>query len=180
MTRSMRGCGLPCGSTLSRRALAILLCAPLLAAEPAIAANDDNFFTHLHTEKAMANVTIAPARTGDVDITIQLETSDERPLVARAVSVTLSNAQSKGGAQTVEASRASDGQWHVRTSIKVPGRWMLGLRISISDTDKVNIESPILIAASSAAGTAGSPDADTTAADHSHHQHDADHSGKKK
>jgi hypothetical protein len=26
-----------------------------------------------------------------------------------------------------------------------PGRWMLALGISISDTDKVNIESPMLI-----------------------------------
>jgi hypothetical protein len=26
-----------------------------------------------------------------------------------------------------------------------PGRWMLGLGISISDMDRINIESPILI-----------------------------------
>jgi len=29
--------------------------------------------------------------------------------------------------------------------VLVPGRWMLGLGISISETDKVNVESSILI-----------------------------------
>ena len=51
----------------------------------------ESFFTHLYTEKAMANVTIAPARAGPLNITIEPETTDERPLDAMEVSVTLSN-----------------------------------------------------------------------------------------
>ena len=133
-------------STASRFVFAMLVCAPFFAMGSVTAANaDDSFFTHLHTEKAMANVTVSPGRAGPVDIVIQLETTDELPLTAKAVSVTLSNTQSGGGVQTVEATHTSDDQWHVRTSILVRGRWMLGLGISISDTDKVNIESPILI-----------------------------------
>jgi copper transport protein len=93
----------------------------------------------------MANVTVSPGRAGPVDIVIQLETTDELPLTAKAVSVTLSNTQSGVGIRTVEATHTSDDQWHVRTSMLVPGRWMLGLGISISDTDMVNIESPIVI-----------------------------------
>ena len=107
--------------------------------------DDESFFTHLHTEKAMANVTVSPGRAGPVDITIQLETTDELPLTVKAVTVTLSNAQSGIGLQTVQATHTSDDQWHVRMSMLVPGRWMLGLGISVSDTDKVRIESPILI-----------------------------------
>lgn len=76
---------------------------------------------------------------------IQLETVDEAPLTAKAVSVTLSNAQAESGRQTVEAVRSGDDQWHVKTSMLTPGRWTLGLGISISDTDRVDIESPILI-----------------------------------
>ena len=38
------------------------------------AISDENFFTHLHTERAMANVTVSPARAGPVELTIQLET----------------------------------------------------------------------------------------------------------
>jgi copper transport protein len=109
------------------------------------AVDDENFFTHLHTEKVMANVTVSPGRAGPVEIVIQLETVDEAPLTAKAVSVTLSNAQPGSGRQTVEAIRSGDAQWHVKTSMLTPGRWMLGLGISISDTSRVDIESPILI-----------------------------------
>jgi hypothetical protein len=118
----------------------------LLATGLSLAASDsDSFFTHLHTEKAMANVTISPGRAGPVDITIQLETVDELPLTANAVSVTLLDTQSGSDRQTFQATRGDDDQWYVRTSMKTPGRWILGLGISISETDSVNIESPILI-----------------------------------
>ena len=127
-------------------ALAALFLLNFLAVGPVFAASDsDSFFTHLHTEKAMANVTISPGRAGPVDITIQLETVDELPLTAKAVSVTLRDAESESDRQTFQATRGSDDQWYVRTSMKAPGRWILGLGISISETDSVNIESPILI-----------------------------------
>jgi hypothetical protein len=130
----------------SRLAFVALFFLNLLTAASALAASDsDSFFTHLHTEKAMANVTISPGRAGSVDITIQLETVDELPLTAKAVSVTLRDAQSGSDRQTFQATRGGDDQWHVRTSMKEPGRWILGLGISISETDSVNIESPILI-----------------------------------
>jgi hypothetical protein len=43
------------------------------------AGDDKNFFTHIHAEKAMANVTVSPRRVGPVEGTIQLETTDELP-----------------------------------------------------------------------------------------------------
>jgi hypothetical protein len=40
----------------------------------------------------MANITVSPGRAGPVEITIQLEDGDERPLAtAQGVSVTLAN-----------------------------------------------------------------------------------------
>ncbi|MBA2400409.1 MAG: hypothetical protein H0V72_17220 [Bradyrhizobium sp.] len=123
----------------------------LVAGPTAAVAGDDDFFTHLHTDKAMANVTVSPGRAGPVDISIQLETVEEKPLFAKAVSVTLSNPQSGSGRQTVEATRISDDRWQVRTSIPVSGQWMLGVGISVSDGDKISIEAPILIGASAAA-----------------------------
>jgi hypothetical protein len=107
---------------------------------------DESFFTHLHTEKAMANVTISPGRAGPVVITIQLETTDELPLQAKSVSVTLTNATASAEPQVAQAERTDDDdQWQARMSAPSPGRWMLGFGISISDTNRVNIESPILI-----------------------------------
>jgi hypothetical protein len=106
---------------------------------------DDSFFTHLHTEKAMANVTVSPARVGPVQLSVQLETIDELPLAAKAVSVTLSDAQTGRALQTIEAARRGDDQWHAAVSVPTAGRWTLALAIAISDSDKVAIEAPIII-----------------------------------
>ena len=109
------------------------------------AVSDDSFFTHLHTEKAMANVTVSPARVGPVELNIQLETVDELPLTAKAVSVTLSDAQTGRALQTIEAARRDNDQWHAAVSVPTAGRWMLALAIAISDGDKIAIEAPIII-----------------------------------
>lgn len=114
------------------------------SAAPA-AAGDDDFFTHLHTEKAMANVTVSPGRAGPVDITIQLETMDEKPLTAKAVSVTLTDAKAGKRLQTVQAEHVSDDHWRVKVSDLAAGRWTLGLAISIAGSDTFSVEAPILI-----------------------------------
>jgi copper transport protein len=117
----------------------------IAATPPAAATDDDNFFTHLHTEKAMANVTVSPGRAGPVEIAIQLETTDETPLTAKAVSVTLVDTQSGRKLAPIDAAREGEAGWRVKVAQLTPGRWMLGLGISISDADHVNVESPILI-----------------------------------
>jgi copper transport protein len=109
------------------------------------AAGDDDFFTHLHTEKAMANVTVSPGRAGPVDITIQLETMEEKPLTAKAVSVTLTDVQTGRRLPTVQATRTGEADWQVRGAVLTAGNWMLGLGIAVTDTDKVAVESPIPI-----------------------------------
>jgi hypothetical protein len=109
------------------------------------AVSDDSFFTHLHTEKAMANVTVSPARVGPVELTIQLETVEELPLTAKAVSVTLTDMQSGRALQRVVAARQEEAQWLAKVSVPTAGRWMLALGIAITESDKVDIEAPIVI-----------------------------------
>jgi copper transport protein len=109
------------------------------------AGGSDDFFTHLHTERAMANVTVFPGRAGPVTITIQLETPDERPLAATAVSVTLSQPDSAVEPATVQAQRTDDGRWRAKMTASVAGRWTLGLGILVADSDKISVEAPILI-----------------------------------
>jgi hypothetical protein len=135
------------GPLLSRLAFGILCLGWLwcLTTGPVAATSDDDFFAHLHAEKALANVTVSPGRAGPADITIQLETMEETPLTAKAVSVTLSDMQTGKRLQTVQAQLAADDRWHVKISNLATGRWMLGLGISISDTDNISVESPILI-----------------------------------
>jgi hypothetical protein len=135
----------PRGPLLSWLAVGCLGWLWCVTAGPAAAAGEDDFFTHLHADKAMANVTVSPGRAGPVDIAIELETMEEKPLTARAMSVTLSDAKSGKRLQTVQAELTSDDRWHVKISNLAAGRWMLGLGISISDTNKFNVEAPILI-----------------------------------
>jgi copper transport protein len=111
----------------------------------ALFAAGESFFTHLHTQKLMANVTISPGRAGPIEITVQLETADETPMDAMAVTVTLSNPDVGIEPITAQAQRLTDGQWQVHMAAPVPGRWSLGLGVLISDFDKVNVEAPILI-----------------------------------
>ena len=126
--------------------LSVVYLGGILSLVPAHSQNDDEgFFMHLHTDKAMANVTVLPARVGPVDITIQLETTDETPLVAKALSVTLTNANSAIAPQTAEAERTGDDQWLVKMSAPLAGRWILGLGITFQNFDILNVESPIII-----------------------------------
>jgi copper transport protein len=129
-----------------KRLASAIVCAVFLAAPAGpLLAGDDDFFTHLHTEKAMANVTVSPGRAGPVDITIQLETMEEKPLSAKAVSVTLTEVQTGRRLAPVQATRSGEADWHVRTPALTAGNWMLGLGISITDADRVDVESPIPI-----------------------------------
>jgi copper transport protein len=116
-----------------------------VGAGPVTAAGDDDFFTHVHTGKAMANVTVSPGRAGPVDITIELETMDEKPLSAKAVSVTLSDMQTGRRLPPVQAMRTGEAGWQARVPMLTAGNWMLGLGIAITDTDGVSVESPIVI-----------------------------------
>lgn len=124
---------------------ATLLCLAFASASAPAAGDDENFFTHLHTDKVMANVTVSPDRAGPVNILIQLETVDELPLSAKAVSVTLTDTQSGKKLKTVQAERVGEDHWQITATALTAGRWMLALDISISEADKVSVAAPILI-----------------------------------
>lgn len=130
--------------SIMTRGLTAVAFALLLAAVPAYA-EDDSFFTHLHAERAMANVTVSPDRAGPVEIEIQLEDANEAPLTADAVSVTLGNAELGVAPVTAKAERIDHDRWIVRMSAPKAGRWSLALGITISARDTVNVESPILL-----------------------------------
>lgn len=110
-----------------------------------LAVAQDNFFLHVHSEKVMANVTISPGGAGPVEIVVQLEAPDERPLTAMELSVTLSNPDLGIEPMTAQAQRMDNSQWRAHMTVSVAGRWMLRMGILISDFDKVDIEAPVLI-----------------------------------
>ncbi|MBN8961957.1 MAG: CopD family protein [Rhizobiales bacterium] len=111
----------------------------------ALVAVNDDFFTHVHAERAMADVTLSPGHAGPIRITIQLRTPDERLLDAKGLSVTLSNPAAGIEPSTAEAQPAGEGQWRVAMAAPVPGQWTLRLDILISDFDNLSVEAPVLI-----------------------------------
>jgi periplasmic copper chaperone A len=112
---------------------------------PANAAADDHFFTHICGTQAMANVTVTPGTSGPIEVLVQLEDGDEKPLAADRVSVTLSNEAPGAAPITVEAERASDDSWRVRMFAASSGKWFLSLGIVLGHNDYVEMTAPILI-----------------------------------
>lgn len=111
----------------------------------ALVVANDNFFTHVHAEKAMADVTLSPGHAGPIQIAIQLRTPDERLLDAKGLSVTLSNPEAGIEPATADAQPAGEGQWRVAMAAPVPGQWTLRLDILISDFDSLSVEAPVVI-----------------------------------
>jgi copper transport protein len=114
-------------------------------AAAATATATESLFTHLHTDRAMANVTITPGRAGPVTIEVALQTPNEAPLAAQALTVTLANPKAGIEPASAEAQRQPDGHWQVRMSAPLPGTWTLTLGILISDFEKVSLAAPIVI-----------------------------------
>jgi copper(I)-binding protein len=120
---------------------------PLAAAASApVEDRDEPFFTHFCDPKAMANITVSPGRVGPVEIAIQLEDGDERPLTtARGVSVTLANPDKGIAPAKAVAVHVGDDKWLVKMNAPESGRWNLALGIELSASDRVDIEAPIVI-----------------------------------
>jgi len=126
--------------------LAILTALHFVAkTSPKSATADESFFIHLHDPRAMANVTVSAVHAGTVDIVIQLETVEELPLKAQAVTVTLSNPDKGIAPVTIQAQRTADDRWSAKMAASGAGRWNIGLNITLAPANTVSIASPILI-----------------------------------
>lgn len=108
----------------------------LVAAEPAT--------THIHSQKAMAELTMTPGHTGLVSASIVVMTGDFGQLDAKAVTLVLSKPDSGIEPLKREAKKPGDGTWKIDDlAIPVAGRWTARLDILVSDFDMVQIEGPI-------------------------------------
>ncbi|MDX3807243.1 MAG: copper resistance D family protein, partial [Bosea sp. (in: a-proteobacteria)] len=105
----------------------------MAAAQPA--------YVHIHTEKAMAEVTFTPGRVGSVAVSISLLNGDFDPLLAKELRIGLSNPGA--GIEPIErqAVRADDGTtWRVKDlAIPTAGRWTVELEVLISDFEMLRL-----------------------------------------
>lgn len=103
---------------------------------------------HIHTLKAMADLSITPGHAGPVTASIVIMTGDFGPLDAKEVTLVLSKPDSGIEPLKRPATKPGDGTWQVDgLVIPVAGRWTARLDILVSDFDMVKIEAPIDIRA---------------------------------
>ena len=110
----------------------------LAAAEPAA--------THMHAEKAMADVTVTPGRAGPVDVSIFVTSGEFDPIAAKEVTLVLSNPAA--GIEPIRrpAVGAGEGAWKVEgLLLPIAGVWQIRLDVLISDFEMAELKGQISI-----------------------------------
>ncbi|MFG1380705.1 copper resistance CopC/CopD family protein [Xanthobacter versatilis] len=93
-----------------------------IAAEPAS--------LHIHTGAAMADLSIAPGRSGPVSASMVILTGEFGPLDAKAVTLVLDNPAAGIGPVRWPATKPGDGTWRVNAlDLPHPGRWSVRIEI---------------------------------------------------
>ncbi|MGE9010557.1 copper resistance protein CopC [Leptospira interrogans] len=96
---------------------------------------------HIHTETAMAQVSISPGKVGSDDFVLQLMTGDFGALSAKEATLTLSLPERGIEPFEREAMRGPDGSWHVRgVPLPLAGRWHMRIDALVTDFEKVTLE----------------------------------------
>lgn len=96
---------------------------------------------HMHGDKAMSDVVLAPARAGPVIATIAVQSGDFGPLDAKEVTLGFANTAAKIEGFSRPATKQPDGRWRVEgLTLPVGGRWTVTTEILIDDFTKVTLE----------------------------------------
>jgi putative copper resistance protein D len=114
---------------------------PTYAPVPAGAA-----FVHIHTEQAMADVTVTPGRAALVTLELRLVREDFTPLKATQVSVRLSDQTTGQITLNSNAVAAGDGSWRVE-GLDLPhaGTWTVWIDVSSDEYGRISLDGPIVI-----------------------------------
>jgi copper transport protein len=111
------------------------------------AAGAEPLFAHIHTDKAMADVTIARSRAGVSQISITLRTGDLRPLPAKEVTLLLANPAA--GIEPISRQAvllSGQGIWRVdEFTIPTSGNWTVNVEVLIGDFERVELKGQIEI-----------------------------------
>lgn len=101
---------------------------------------------HIHTEKAMADISVIPGRAGPVTIAVSLLDGEFGPLAAKELRLALSRPEA--GIEPIErqATKQPDGSWQVgELTLPVAGRWTIELEILVSDFEMTRLKETVEI-----------------------------------
>lgn len=101
---------------------------------------------HIHTDKAMAEVTISPGRTGPVAVSAIVMSTDFGALDAKDVAFVFSNPTAGVEPIRRKAFKSGDGTWQVDGLVlPLPGTWTVRLDVLISDYDLARLQGELII-----------------------------------
>jgi len=101
---------------------------------------------HIHTEKAMADISVTPGRAGPVTITVSLLDGEFGPLATKELRLALSRPEA--GIEPIErqATKQADGSWQVGDlTLPIAGRWTIELEILVSDFEMTRLKETVEI-----------------------------------
>ena len=101
---------------------------------------------HIHTAKAMADLSITPGRAGPVDVSVMIMTGDFGALDAKEVTLAFTNPGA--GIEPIRraAFKPGDGTWRVEGLIlPLAGTWRVRVDILISDFEMARLEGDIRV-----------------------------------
>lgn len=105
----------------------------------------DAAFVHIHTNIAMAEVTVEPGRAGKANAHIRLLRHDFSEYPTRSVELTL-DPPTAGSKIAREAARLPDGTWKVNgLDVPQPGVWTVRVIIPTDDGAPIVLDAPIVI-----------------------------------
>lgn len=100
--------------------------------------------THIHTDKAMADLTVTPGRAGPVSVSATIMTGEFGPLDAKEVTFIFSNANAGIEPFRRRAEKPGDGTWRADgVVLPLPGEWSVRIEVLISDFEIARLEGEI-------------------------------------
>ncbi|MGE0280212.1 MAG: CopD family protein [Rhizobiaceae bacterium] len=101
---------------------------------------------HIHTDKAMADLTVSPGRVGSVIVSAVVMSGDFGPLDAREVTFVFSNPSSRIEPFKRKAAQQPDGAWRAEGIVfPLPGEWTVRIDVLISDFEMARLDGRVLL-----------------------------------
>jgi len=99
--------------------------------------------THIHTDAAMADVSVTPGHAGESAMRIWLTDGDFAPIAPKAVTVALSNAVLGIERLKRPATLGADGYWQAPLSLPAGGSWAVEIDVRVDDFTMLKLSGEI-------------------------------------
>jgi copper transport protein len=109
-----------------------------------LAAAEAPVHVHIHSDKAMADLTIEPAAGGNRQITVTVLDGQFGPLLAKEVTLVLAKPEAGIEPLRLPAAHVENTNWRIdQVHLPILGDWQVRVEILISDFEKVTLEDKV-------------------------------------